>query len=535
MNFRFLSTTLSSAVFLFGCSSDGTPPETSPGGSGGIAGGSGQAGAGQQMAGGKAGAGGAGGSGSAAGPGAMAGSGGAGGAGGASGAAGGDAGGAGGTGSAGAAGEQSGTSIGPEGGTVSGADGVTLDIPAGALTEATVIGISAAAGLPKFPGAITPSSAAFELTPDGQAFALPVTVRVPLTDPQSTTRLYTIPKGASGWATVPGTTVQGATLEAKLSHFSPYQAGNAIEVCICPTNCGAYSDFPCPTGCSDKHPCSSQVIAWHSATPLDFGGPSLSSRSHPSSDCRACLKASTCATEVAGVSADPEALMCFLDYGLANESAGCQSNAAYQALVACESACIATSCEAEVNCILHADDPACASHCEINQEAPQYCDSLIAPGYLSVDCSPCTQEVCAKLPDCCDPTKGWTKACGQAAEEIFACHCTMKIFAPLKSNSPLCACPADCGSTPDFPCPAACQTPCPAVCGVDTDTPCPPGCAVPGSFCDSYNFALAQDCSPCTEKVCAMFPKCCAGSGDGQWATSTCAAAAATIPECGCK
>ena len=71
--------------------------------------------------------------------------------------------------------------IGPAGGTLTGPDGVQVVIPAGALNQATTIGIArSSAGAPPAPEAYPAAGFVYELTPHGLTFNSLVTVRAPL-------------------------------------------------------------------------------------------------------------------------------------------------------------------------------------------------------------------------------------------------------------------------------------------------------------------------------------------------------------------
>ena len=71
--------------------------------------------------------------------------------------------------------------IGPAGGTLIGPDGVQVVIPAGALNEATLIGIArSSAGAPDALAAHPADTGIYEFTPHDVAFNLPVTIRMPV-------------------------------------------------------------------------------------------------------------------------------------------------------------------------------------------------------------------------------------------------------------------------------------------------------------------------------------------------------------------
>jgi hypothetical protein len=77
--------------------------------------------------------------------------------------------------------------IGTAGGTLTGPDGVQVEVPPGALDQPTEIGIArSAVGAPEVPDAYPVAGNVYELTPHDVLFNLPVTVRAP------------VPSGASG-------------------------------------------------------------------------------------------------------------------------------------------------------------------------------------------------------------------------------------------------------------------------------------------------------------------------------------------------
>lgn len=114
--------------------------------------------------------------------------------------------------------------IGPEGGTVTGLYGAQIIVPAGALATPVTIGIARdSSNAPDFtvPDFNT-VGAVFELTPHGQGFSLPVTVRIPF-DPEqvpndSDPALYKA-EVAGAFDPLP-TTVNGNFLEATVTGFS---------------------------------------------------------------------------------------------------------------------------------------------------------------------------------------------------------------------------------------------------------------------------------------------------------------------------
>lgn len=180
--------------------------------------------------------------------------------------------------------------IGAEGGTLTGADGVSLDVPAGALTAPTAITVTPATGLTALPAGVTAAGAAYTFTPDGLVFAKPVTLHIPTTS--ASAALFVLASGASTWAPVPGAVTTGGFVTAGIMHFSSYEAG------------GGGAGGPVSQGCADcaTSSCGGKVDACSS-----------------DATCNACIKT---------------------DYS----AASCQTSAAWQTLSAC--ACQPSSCGA---------------------------------------------------------------------------------------------------------------------------------------------------------------------------------------------
>jgi len=114
--------------------------------------------------------------------------------------------------------------IGPAGGTVNGAYGAQIVIPPGAL--ATTVRIGLARDSSNSPDVVVPNfdtvGAIYELTPHGQAFALPVTVRIPFDAEQVANDadpvLYKAEPG--GPYSAQTTTVNGGFVETQVTSFS---------------------------------------------------------------------------------------------------------------------------------------------------------------------------------------------------------------------------------------------------------------------------------------------------------------------------
>ena len=122
------------------------------------------------------------------------------------------------------------------GGTVTGLNGnVTLVIPPGALAQNTTIAIGPVQRLPDEPRLVTGTAA--EIGPTGTSFAVPATLtikyapaNIPSGSQPDSLALYTVVNGAL--TPVAGSTVDtGAkTVQAPLSHLSPYGVLTAVRV-----------------------------------------------------------------------------------------------------------------------------------------------------------------------------------------------------------------------------------------------------------------------------------------------------------------
>ena len=126
--------------------------------------------------------------------------------------------------------------IGPAGGTVSTAGGTSLSVPAGALTSSTTITISAAPSAPTPVGAIE-VGAAFDFGPEGQQFAVPVSVTLafsPQALPAGKTAadvvILTAPVGSGSFASLGGTQVDATQVETTTTHFSIFVPAVLIEM-----------------------------------------------------------------------------------------------------------------------------------------------------------------------------------------------------------------------------------------------------------------------------------------------------------------
>ena len=114
--------------------------------------------------------------------------------------------------------------IGPAGGTVNGFYGAQIIVPAGALPNTVTIGLTRdSSNSPAYEVPETDAvGATYELTPHGQAFTLPVTVRIPFDPAQvsndAAPQIFKAEVGGT-FAALP-TTVNGNFLEASVTSFS---------------------------------------------------------------------------------------------------------------------------------------------------------------------------------------------------------------------------------------------------------------------------------------------------------------------------
>lgn len=115
--------------------------------------------------------------------------------------------------------------IGAEGGTVTGPDGVVVKIPAGALTEPTVIRIArTAAGSPSAPpDGYTVGDKVYEITPHDLVFLYPVTIEMPWTA-GANDQLPFKASPSDVWLPV-GATIDGGTASWLANSFSWFMVG----------------------------------------------------------------------------------------------------------------------------------------------------------------------------------------------------------------------------------------------------------------------------------------------------------------------
>ncbi len=100
-------------------------------------------------------------------------------------------------------------SIGTQGGTLNGPDGVQVIVPAGALSQATTLGIArSAAGAPALPTDNPPAGSVYEFTPHDLVFKLPVTIRMPVPANAVGKEIFMASPG-EGWQVNSATVVNG--------------------------------------------------------------------------------------------------------------------------------------------------------------------------------------------------------------------------------------------------------------------------------------------------------------------------------------
>jgi hypothetical protein len=122
------------------------------------------------------------------------------------------------------------TSVGPGGGSVLAADGTGVSVPAGALTQSTVITILGD------PDAITlsddvPVGPSYRFGPEGTTFALPVNVtlaydpgKLPMGGTASDVEIMTAPLGSSAFVALTTSIVDATHVSATTTHFSRFVA-----------------------------------------------------------------------------------------------------------------------------------------------------------------------------------------------------------------------------------------------------------------------------------------------------------------------
>lgn len=131
--------------------------------------------------------------------------------------------------------------IGSAGGSVGIADEVKLEVPAGALSQATTLTVSK--GVDSAPAQHRPLSPLFDFGPDGTTFVQPVSVSLAFDGPGENPAIY--------WSTADGgfealpTTIAGSVATAQVTHFSRGFVGE-VRVAAC-AEAGTWS-FPFAAG-----------------------------------------------------------------------------------------------------------------------------------------------------------------------------------------------------------------------------------------------------------------------------------------------
>src|SRR5262249_40411063 len=120
--------------------------------------------------------------------------------------------------------------IGMEGGTLSLAQTSTLEVPQGALTEPVDLGMRVVEqrSVPLLPSERTRVSDLVAVTPHGQEFSKPVTIRLALSRvPSGMARVYRLDNEAdTTWEEVASLRVEGNEVIFETSRFSVYTAGS---------------------------------------------------------------------------------------------------------------------------------------------------------------------------------------------------------------------------------------------------------------------------------------------------------------------
>ncbi len=115
--------------------------------------------------------------------------------------------------------------VGAAGGTLDGPGGSRLVLAAGAVAQATSVGIAQSdAGAPALPVGAASVGEVFALTPHGTAFAVPATIRVPFDPgrlgPGEVPTLWKTNAAQTGWEQIAGATVSDNAMQAQITGFS---------------------------------------------------------------------------------------------------------------------------------------------------------------------------------------------------------------------------------------------------------------------------------------------------------------------------
>ncbi len=141
-----------------------------------------------------------------------------------------------------------GTLIGAAGGTVTGPNGASVVIPAGALAAEVRINIElATAGAPALPGTFTAAGQMFAFTPHGTTFAVPVTLTLPF-DPATVPAghapaFFKTINGQTQWEQIGGATFGASSASAQVTSFSFAQIAAGPLFSGDPVREWSFSDF----------------------------------------------------------------------------------------------------------------------------------------------------------------------------------------------------------------------------------------------------------------------------------------------------
>ncbi len=148
--------------------------------------------------------------------------------------------------------------------------GAGVNIPAGALASSVTITVREGGAATELPTAMAAAGPVVLFGPEGQTFAMPVAVTVPVT--AGATALYTRPAAGGAWTLVEGATLNASagTMTGSVRHFSVFMAlrmlavdagtvdagvatdtGGAVDTGSAPTCAGGYADCDrsAPNGC----------------------------------------------------------------------------------------------------------------------------------------------------------------------------------------------------------------------------------------------------------------------------------------------
>jgi hypothetical protein len=143
--------------------------------------------------------------------------------------------------------------IGAAGGSFTTADGVTIEVPVGALSADTAITVAASTA--PAPSGVTVVGSAFLLGPEAQTFAKPVTITLPFRPTaiplaSSTGDVKAMTAGADGqYHPVNARTIDVSHVRFATRHFSTYVAVVPSTLPVCPA-CGGVAPYDDCRGCA---------------------------------------------------------------------------------------------------------------------------------------------------------------------------------------------------------------------------------------------------------------------------------------------